>query len=422
MSNITILVRATQARKLSHPNSEKVSELNKLSLLVRCSDMPKGIPFGFNPREANQRSLNKKIYKEVKESLLGEGLENPGFFDLMNRGIVAIVQKVEFVEKDSEGITTFRLHFSGDYGLVDGGHTYKIITQLNADEELRALTAKSNQHVELRIIEIPHIAEASSLIPIIAKGLNTSVPVDDMSIANLGKKFVNLKNALDARFLDAINNWPAKAEYENLIGWKQTDVCYMDAKEILSILLALDVERYPLSGDAQPVMSYSSPGNALKTILNENVDKFVDIAADGLVLFNTIQAEFKDKYNNLRNGQGKGGHLSIVEGKKRGTYPFPFSSHPDSSHRLMKGACLPIFSAFRVYVEYDKDTERLKWNVPFEKVKEGWEVYSDTLINRTIEAAANQKRGVANSIGKDSAHWRGLVEGVLIKQRLSETP
>lgn len=421
MSN-TILVRATQARKFSHPNSEDVSELNKLSLLVRCSDMPDNIPFGSNPREANKRSLNKKIYKDVKDSLLGEGLENPGFFDLMNRGIVAIVQKAEFVSKDADGVTTFRLHFSGDYGLVDGGHTYRIITSINADDELRAIAAKSNQHVELRVIEIPHIAEASSLIPVIAKGLNTSVQVDDMSIANLGKKFANLKNALDARFSDAISNWPAKAEYESLIGWKQTDVSYMDAKEILSILLALDVDRYPLSGDAQPVISYSSPGTALKSIiLNENVDKFVEIAADGLELFNTIQAEFKDKYNNLKNGQGKGGLLSIVEGKKRGTYPFPFSNHPDDSHRLMKGACLPIFSAFRVYMKYDRDSGRLNWNVPFEKVIEGWEVYSDTLINRTIEAAGSQKRNVANSIGKDSAHWRGLVEGVLIKQRLSQS-
>lgn len=407
----TITLRAVQARKIPHPNSN-ITPLNKLSLLMRCEDMPPTISFDPNPREANERSRNKKIYKAVKQSLMGESEYGSGFFDLMNRGIVILAKSVEFIEKDSENNSVFKLDIPQGYGLADGGHTFKIIAEVNSDPELQKLMTEHNQHVEVRVFEIPDLKEADTLIPAVGSGLNSSLQVDEMSIANLDGKFDKFKACLEARFKSALDEWPVDKDYEGLFGWKQTDIAYMDGKEAATIVSTMDDIIW---NDGNSVASYSSPTTTLTKILRENrLDKYLRIAGDVLELYNIIQRDFREKYNSL--GSRRGGSLSIVEQNRSGKFNFPFSGEKSSEFRLMKGASLPILAAFKIFTTQN-ETGELIWNDEFIGVKESWDKYATILIERTIESASKHQRNVANAIGKDSTHWRNLRNELLLSSK-----
>ena len=411
MNRHQITLRAVQARKIPHPNS-KITPLNKLSLLMRCENLPESIPFDPNPREANERSRNKKIYKAVKQSLLGESEYGSGFFDLMNRGIVILAKSVEFIEKDEQGNSVFKLDIPEGYGLADGGHTYKIISEVNSDNQLRELMKNHNQHVEVRVFEIPDLNEADTLIPAIGSGLNSSLQVDEMSIANLDGKFDNFKSTLENRFNESIENWPTTKDYEGLFGWKQTDIAYMDAKEAATIISVMDEE---LWGNGSAVGAYSSPTNTLTKILRgQRLDKYLSIAGDVLELYNVIQRDFREKYNSA--GKGRAGALSIVEQNRSGKFSFPFSKQAPSEYRLMKGASLPILGAFKIFIK-ENQNGNLVWNDDFNGVEKTWNEYADILIDRTMESAGKHQRNVANAIGKDSTHWRNLRNELLIISR-----
>ena len=403
-------LRAAQARKIPHPNHEVVGGLNKLSLLINCADMPTDIPFDPNPRTANDRSRNKKVYRQVRDSLLGIDGAEAGFFDLKNRGIVIIAKSATFLEKDEQDRNVFELDIPEDYGLADGGHTFDIIAEVNRNPETREKLKILNQYVEIRVIEIPNLGEAESLIAPVAKGLNTSVQVDDMSIANLDKKFENLKKRLNNEFSAAIAGWPKKHDYEHLFGWEQTDVSYIDAKEMMTIASTLDVSSWK---DTPAVQCYSSPATVFGRILKQDaVDRFENILPDILKLYNQIQFDFPAYYNELFNGHA--GKLAFVDHKKVGEYIFPFIGQTNSN-RLMKGASLPILSAFKIYVNYDESTDRLNWKHGFEEVLEAWQKYHAELVSRTVEGAQKHRRNVANAIGKDATHWQSLRDGLLLK-------
>lgn len=408
MSN-HITLRAVQARKIPHPNSD-ITPLNKLSLLMRCEDMPTEISFDPNPREANERSRNKKIYKAVKQSLLGESEYGSGFFDLMNRGIVILAKSVEFLEKDEDGNSVFKLEIPDGYGLADGGHTFKIIAEVNLNLELQGVMKQHNQHVEIRVFEIPDLNEADTLIPAIGSGLNSSLQVDEMSIANLDGKFDAFKNVLENRFENSIELWSGNKDYEGLFGWKQTDIAYMDGREAAAIISVMDDNIWK---DGNSVASYSSPTTTLTKILREErLDKYLLIAGDILTLYNIIQRDFREKYN--APGNRRAGNLSIVERNRSGKFSFPFSAEIPSEYRLMKGASLPILAAFKIFVSQDKDGN-LVWNDKFEGIQATWDKYANILIDRTLESAGKHQRNVANAIGKDSTHWRNLRNELLIQ-------
>jgi len=133
---------------------------------------------------------------------------------------------------------------------------------------------------------------------------------------------------------------------------------------------------------------------------------------DILRLYNQIQFDFPTYYNNIYKGHA--GKLAFVDHKNNGEHIFPFIGQTNSN-RLMKGASLPILSAFKTFVKYDKSSDRLNWRESFEEAKEAWIEHHAVLVSRTVEGAGNHRRNVANAIGKDSIHWQSLRDGLLLK-------
>src|SRR6266404_3278211 len=107
-------------------------------------------------------------------------LDNPELFLFMNRGLVLSVDSVSFDQKAS----TLTIHL-GDpnlHGLLDGGHTYKIVREIEADDD-------KTRYVKIEILEGLQADNLTSVVD----ARNTSNQVADESLMNLAGDFDDLK-------------------------------------------------------------------------------------------------------------------------------------------------------------------------------------------------------------------------------------
>src|SRR5262245_45044957 len=116
MSATTHKLRVVEARRLKHPT---YPEIEKHEFTVRAKDLPLGIRSDANARAPV--GLNRRVYREVNDSLLNR-FAFPGIFDLMNKGITILANKVRRIDEHN-----YEIELVAGQGIVDGGHTYKII-------------------------------------------------------------------------------------------------------------------------------------------------------------------------------------------------------------------------------------------------------------------------------------------------------
>src|SRR6185312_14524905 len=94
MGKKTHRFRVFDARRISHP---AFSDVEKYIFTVPAGDFPAGISTAANARDPV--GLNRRVYRDVKESLLGE-TALPGSFDLMNKCITILAEQVRLIDKD----------------------------------------------------------------------------------------------------------------------------------------------------------------------------------------------------------------------------------------------------------------------------------------------------------------------------------
>jgi len=107
-------------RKMPDPIDD--SKLSRYFAVVNVSDLPSDIPMETNPRKQN---LKTQVAKKIAEGLLGH--ESGQLFHLLNRGLLISADSVSFDNKNNQ--LTLKLPNKEKHGLVDGGHTYKIILE-----------------------------------------------------------------------------------------------------------------------------------------------------------------------------------------------------------------------------------------------------------------------------------------------------
>ena len=164
-------VRAVEARRVKHP---VFPEIEKHYMTVRAVDLPDGIRKDANARDGEGKDLRKQVYREVQRSLV-EDQAYPGIFDLKNKGIVILAESVRKIGED-----TYEIRIRDGQGIVDGGHTYEIITRAQPAEKIPA-----DQYAEVQI----RTGVDDEMITEISAGLNTGIAVKRHSIANLDGKF-----------------------------------------------------------------------------------------------------------------------------------------------------------------------------------------------------------------------------------------
>ena len=89
--------------------------------VVNAKFLPSDFPLETNPREQN---LNSKVARKIRDSFLGP--DTGLLFHLLNRGLLLSAESVVYDNQKDE-ITVVMSNLQ-THGVVDGGHTYKVIT------------------------------------------------------------------------------------------------------------------------------------------------------------------------------------------------------------------------------------------------------------------------------------------------------
>ena len=338
-------------------------------------DLPAGIPTDPNPRE---RNIDKMIYREVKQSLLDE---NDPTFHLKNKGITLLARTVRY----SEDKRLATVVFDDGHGMVDGAHTYEII--MTSKEECPKF-----QYVKIEVLT----GVDRDLVSQIAKGLNTAVQVQQMSLSNLEGKFQWIKDCLKGK------------PYEREIAYKENEEGAFSIRDIIAFLTLFNIDIFP-DAERHPKEAYVSKAKALELYLNEmdGYKKLRPILNDILQLHDYIHKYAADRYNKETGGKAR--KLAFYQTRKRGKYRLVFLGE-ESKARLYDGALYPILAAFRVLVERDRESGEFRWKLgSFAEVK----TFVDRVVPRMIQKTKNTSDNLGknpNAIGKDDNHWTLLYQ------------
>lgn len=376
-TNKAIIV-APFARRIPDPNFKDEHGLERHLFVVPVKGVPKGIPLDPNARRPK---TSKRVYQKVKASLFNQDCE-PGTFHLKNKGITIIAQSVNVVGKDTYEIVML----NGAHGIVDGGHTYTIISEAENSPDL-----PENQFVCIEV----RVGVPESWIPEIAGGLNTSVQVQDMSLDNLSNAFQWIKDELKG------------APYYPKIAWSENDPGEYDARDIVGLLSMFNVDLHPNDGDEHPVYGYEKKSIALKYFEDkgECYKLMRPILKDILRLHDIIRRDYYFIWNEKTEG-GRAGLLAFSEKKSNGMWDFPFTGQR-ADYRMVNGALYPILAAFRWFVTRDKLSGKVSWRGGFQNVLEAWQDDAVTLLKSTHEMS-NQLGRNPQSVGKSRPHWANL--------------
>ncbi|HEX2896835.1 MAG TPA: AIPR family protein [candidate division Zixibacteria bacterium] len=380
-----VILRPLFIRKFPDPMNRQIEEGAKVNIehfiaICQASSLPDDIPLGPNPRAQN---LDRGIYKEVKKSLENES--DPTFL-LKNKGITIIAQNAIQSENKSE-LTVF---FSGGDGIIDGGHTYRIIQESKEN-------CPPNQYVRIEILTgVPEFQ-----YDLIAEGLNTAVQVQQMSLANLRDEFDWIKSALQ------------KKPYFDSIAFKENEEGKYDARDIVGLLTLFNIDLFSESSNTHPKVAYTSKAKTLELFLDKkNKPSFMslkNILPDILELHDYVHFKSLDLYN--KKYKGKGGKLAFNKSRKRGVYNYIFLG-AEGKNWLYDGALYPILASLRYLVEIKHGAEFYSWKVgSLNDVKKLFDNVGADLINITRNTSDKEGRN-PNAIGKDDNHWAFLYQTV----------
>lgn len=366
--------------------------LTRYLFVVPVRNLPMGLPTDANARSQNVRT---RVARQIKESLLNNECV-PNTFHLKNNGITIIAERVQ---KKSRQKDRYDVFVGEGQGIIDGGHTYKIITDTHDDEKLPEC-----QYVNVEVLTCVE----KDWIPDIAGGRNTTVQVAPMSLDNLKGRFQWIKDELQDQ------------EYGSKIAWSENENCEFDARDIVALLTLFNIKLFPNDGDQFPVQSYSQKASTL-TRFEDNpnsFEKMKGILKDILVLHDTIRCNYYYIWNQQSSGTKAGG-LSISQKKKKGKWQFIFTGE-EAEYRMVNAALYPILGAFRWFVIKEPDTDQLVWRDGFESVLRIWEECSLSLLSSTHEMS--RELGYRpNSLGKSTALWRTLHQLIAVHDLKSKS-
>ena len=367
-------VKESSFRKLDDPFLNGKSK--KYVFYVKVDDVAEGIPMATNPRE---QSLKSAVATAITESLLS----NDGYFHLKNRGIVLSAESVHYNNRTGRVSISFSDELT--HGNIDGGHTYKIICE-HKGENL-------DQYVQFEVM-----TGVEDIIDSLAEARNTSVEVDAKSMAELRAKFEPLKEALEGMpFYKRIAFKQNQVYAEETTGKK---LRMIDAKEIVALVSMFDIERYG-SGN-HPVQAYSSKAKMLEIYLEnpEHYRKYVNIMPDIFDLYEAVECEFADAYNETGGRYGRKKYSGYKDGKMVWKSKFGMT---EMAYKIPEGLLYPVIGAFRTLLCYNQNTEKYEWKNHTDPVQV-WEHCKSNLVGKIMNFAAAIGDN-PNAVGKDPNVW-----------------
>lgn len=383
---ITMLCKENSFRRLDDPfvNGKSV----KYVFYVKVDDVAEGIPMATNPRE---QKLTSGVATAIKESLES----NDGYFHLKNRGIVLSAESVTFNNRTNEVTINFTDNLS--HGNIDGGHTYKIICEHKNDH--------LNQYVQFEVM-----TGVEDIIEQLAEARNTSVQVDEKSMAELANKFDPIKEAIEGMpFFNRIAFKQNQVYTDPETGKKQKMI---DAREIVAIAGMFNINKY--TDKNHPIQAYSSKAKMLEYYLEnpEFYRKYVNVLPDIYDLYEAIEQEFPDAYNSTGGKYGRKAYSGYKNNEV--VSKTKFGMH-DMYYKVPDGFMYPVVAAFRSLLVLNPATDKYEWMNSINPLDVWNRVKAD--LSYKIMSFASSIGDNPNAVGKDYNIWDLAYMTVLVNQR-----
>lgn len=370
----TMVVKDSSFRKLDDPFENGKSR--KYVFYVKVDDVAEGIPMTTNPRD---QKLTSNVAKAITDSLTS----NDGYFHLKNRGIVVSAQKVNYNNKT--GKVTIYFENTQYHGNIDGGHTYKIVCD-HKGENL-------DQYVQFEIM-----TGVEDIIENLAEARNTSVQVDEKSMAELAQKFDPIKEALEGMpFYRRIAFRQNQSSVDEETGRNEKMI---DAREVVAIINMFNVDKF--TGSNHPIQAYSSKAKMLSIYLSdvESYRKYVNIIPDIFDLYDGIEQEFAKAYNEAGGKYGRKKYSGFKDGNVIAKSKFGLH---ELQYKIQDGIMYPVVAAFRSLVKFNESTGKYEWNSGVNPLKI-WDKCKTELASKVMSFASSIGDN-PNAVGKDQNVW-----------------
>lgn len=371
-------IQKFKAHSVRTVNSPSNSNITTYYTWVNFKDLPQTFSLDVNPRKPK---MNTAVAKQLINAVTGPDDTN---FDINNRGIVITAKSFKY-DTHSNMVSLDLDDDNSRYGILDGGHTYTAII-----ENFNKLPDHVNKYVKLEII-IGEEIDVSAL----ADARNTSAQVSDIALFELDDKFGFVK--------ESVKN----ESYSDDIAYKDNDTKPIRIAELLKLLFAFNIKRYPNDSNA-PVSAYSGKAAVFRDYKKEFDNKEKNISQDNIYeslapelpklveLYELIQSELPIKYQEFKEDEGKNpkfGRIRGIEGL--GNYKTDFTNSK-INYQISVGYLLPIFGAFRALVK--STPNGIEWE--FDPIKV-WDLAGKRLVQNTFDTDTNPQQ-----IGKSKTLWQ----------------
>ena len=362
---------------LKSENGEKGAEM--YVAICDVMDIPDNFSMETNPRE---QKMTTSVAKKIKESLLNTSELN---FYLLNRGILLSAKEVSYSNYSNELTVSFE--DCEVHGNVDGGHTYKTILQY------RDQLDRGQQYVKVEIL-----TGIEGIFQSLAAARNTSVQVQDKSIAELEDRFDIIKKTLE------------NESFISRVFFKENDTGDIDVADLRALLNMFNIARYN-GMSSFPINSYSFKKKCIDLYISDHKKygesgenpyvKMIGIMPDIFHLYDAIEVGM-NKFYRQKNPGGRYGSTKGVQVPKFGQELHSKFFCNDLDAASPNGFIYPILGAFRALVE-EKDGKYYWKKDPFSVLEK---VGADL-----VESAVSMSRSLGNnpqSVGKEPNIWKTL--------------
>lgn len=380
----TMYVKENSFRKLDDPFNDVAK---KYVFYVKICDVPEGIPMATNPRD---QKLTSGVAQAIKESLES----NDGFFHLKNRGIVLSAKSCTYNNKTKE----VTINFTDDmlHGNIDGGHTYKIVCDHR--------NAGLDQYVQFEVM-----TGVEDIIEKLAEARNTSVQVDEKSMAELQQKFDPIKEGLEGMpFFTRIAFKQNQQAFDDVTNKK---LKMIDAREVVSIINMFNIDKFDAMN--HPIKAYSSKAKMLELYLNnpDSYRRYINIMPDIFDLYDAVETEFATAFNETGGRYSRKKYSGYKDGSIIGTSKFGLH---DIYYKIPDGLIYPAVAAFRSLVVLNQETDKYEWKNGVNPISV-WDRCKSSITSQIMNFASAIGDN-PNAVGKDSNIWNLAYMTVLLQQ------
>ncbi len=383
----TMYVKENSFRKLDDPFNDVAK---KYVFYVKVCDVPEGIPMATNPRD---QRLTSGVAQAIKDSLES----NDGYFHLKNRGIVLSAKSCTYNNKTKE----VTINFTDDmlHGNIDGGHTYKIVCEhRNTDLD---------QYVQFEVM-----TGVEDIIEKLAEARNTSVQVDEKSMAELQQKFDPIKEGLEG--MTFFNRIAFKQNQQAFDDDTNKKLKMIDAREVVSIINMFNIDKF--DAVTHPIKAYSSKAKMLELYLEdpESYRRYVNIMPDIFDLYDTIEMEFATAFNETGGRYGRKKYSGYKDGNVIGLSKFGLR---ELYYKIPDGLIYPAVAAFRSLVTLNSETDKYEWKNGVDPITI-WDKCKTNMASQIMNFASAIGDN-PNAVGKDSNIWNLAYMTVLLQQGMN---